>query len=274
MAAITDFNKRVVRAQPLTVTRATLTDLVRSLAPVRTYEVSGFPSSYWLFQDHYWSVDPFPRAQAALASGRLGAIRSQPEAAEVMTAYRRVIFAPGPLMGALLLVACAATAGLGRARWSGDRVAVGLLAGACMVPLLTTAAISGFSWRYQLPQLPLLPTAGALGLTALVRGPRPGAPVPREPLRPLDTAAALLARLPLPASWRRAMTAAVERGWVQVVLALLAGVVAGVLVMLLAVRSGWFDQGPAAAGGLLAGLALSGTLLVSWWRADALPRRS
>jgi hypothetical protein len=28
---------------------------------------------------------------------------------------------------------------------------------------------SAFSWRYQLPQLVLLPPAGALGLTALLR---------------------------------------------------------------------------------------------------------
>jgi hypothetical protein len=35
--------------------------------------------------------------------------------------------------------------------------------------LVTAAMSSTFSWRYQLVQLVLLPPAGALGLTALVR---------------------------------------------------------------------------------------------------------
>jgi hypothetical protein len=48
-------------------------------------------------------------------------------------------------------------------------VAAWTFAGLCLVVLVTAAMGSQFSWRYQLPQLVLLPPAGALGLSALLR---------------------------------------------------------------------------------------------------------
>jgi hypothetical protein len=172
----------------------------------------------------------------------------------------------------LLLVALAATFGLGRARLSGHRVAVGLLTASCLMPLLTAAALSGFSWRYQLPQLALLPTAAALGIWALLRG-RQGGPEPSPPLRVLDRAAAWIGRLPLPRAWRPAYDRAVTRGWPQVALGLLAATVGGLLVHLLAMASGWAAPRTAAALGVLAGTAALVMLLVAWRRsaADAVP---
>jgi hypothetical protein len=166
-------------------------------------------------------------------------------------------------MAALLLAAVAASLGLGSARRSGDRVAVALLAAACVVPLLTGAALSGFSWRYQLLQIPLLPMAGALGLAALDRGRPAGRPEPDPPLRLLDRAAGWVAGLPLPARWRTALRHGTGRGSLRVGIAVLAGAVGAVLAGLLAVASGWFAPPAAALGGVTLGLLVLVTLLRS-----------
>ena len=47
-----------------------------------------------------------------------------------------------------------------------------LLVTAAAVVLLVSSDAFEFSWRYQLPAVVLLPLAGALGITALVRGRR------------------------------------------------------------------------------------------------------
>ena len=72
-------------------------------------------------------------------------------------------------MGAGLLVALLAALGLGRARRSGLRSAAFLFASVALVVQLGSVAVSLFSWRYQLPQLVLVPPAAALGVTAFMR---------------------------------------------------------------------------------------------------------
>ena len=63
---------------------------------------------------------------------------------------------------------CSRGFGLGRARTSGLRSATLLAVGMAVTILLASAAFE-FSWRYQLPGLVLLPFAGVLGITALLR---------------------------------------------------------------------------------------------------------
>jgi hypothetical protein len=266
---VSDFDKRVVREQPLMYARVVATDLVRGFAPLRTYDVPGYPASYWLFQDHYWSDDTLPGLQGKVATGRFGAIKDEPAAASAMAVYRHWIFTPGPLMAAFLLVALVAVTGLGRARLSGDRVAVGLLSLVCMVPLITTAGLSGFSWRYQLPQIALLPTAAALGITAMAVGRRPGGPAPLPPLHLLDRAAVALSRSPMPQRWRPTFDHAVRRGWCQVALGVLAAAVVGTVQALLAAASGWCTPRTAALLGLLMGAVTLTALLVSRWRSTS-----
>jgi hypothetical protein len=257
-----DFDKRVVRAEPVVYAKAALADAARGFAPVRTVQVPGYPSSYWLFADHYWSVDTFIHRHVLRPRIREGT-SYDPAAARFLTSYRQWTYAPGPLMAALLLAAVAASLGLGSARRSGDRVAVALLAAACVVPLLTGAALSGFSWRYQLLQIPLLPMAGALGLAALDRGRPAGRSEPDPPLRLLDRAAGWVAGLPLPARWRTALRHGTGRGSLRVGIAVLAGAVGAVLAGLLAVASGWFAPPAAALGGVTLGLLVLVTLLRS-----------
>jgi Dolichyl-phosphate-mannose-protein mannosyltransferase len=269
LQVVKDFDKRVLRAEPLTYTKAVMVDLAGGFAPTRTYQVPGYPASYWLFADHYWSMDQWVPDRSTDHRAVLRDASVDQGAADFLVGYRHWIWTPGPLMALLLLLAAAAVAGFGRARRSGDRVAVGLLAGACLLTLATGAAVSGFSWRYQLPQLPLLSTAGVLAITALLRGRRPGTP-PEEPRwRPLDRAAQLLvSRTP---ELRRAA----ERGVLQTRLAQLVGVVVAVLSAAVAVASGWVAAGPAVLGGIGVGVLAMLLLLGARRRAlvDAPPPR-
>ena len=248
---VKDFDRRMVRAQPLVYGRAVLADFARGFAPSRTSDVPGYPASYWLFDDHYWSLDTFS-AYTQHRADRYG-VTSDPAAAAALTAYQHRVRLPGPLAAALLALAALAVAGVGRARRCGDRVAIYLLSAACVVPLLTGAALSGFSWRYQLPQIPLLPLAGALGLAALLRGRAPGRPA--EPASP-----GLLAR----AEARTRVPA--------VVLALLVAVATGLLAAAVVVESGWVAPLWAGAGGGVLAVAVLVVLLVSWARSRAAGR--
>jgi hypothetical protein len=247
-------------------------DIARGFSPVRTSQNASHLASYWLFQNHYWSVDEFIKRGMLHPSIRQREHTGyRPNLANFLVHYRQWVYTPGPLMVALLLVGTVAAFGFGRSRRSGNRVAIGLLLGACVLPLLTADAVSGFAWRYQLPSIPMLPMAGALGLVALLRGPRPGAPTPAPPVRILDRAAARVTRLPMPAAGRAALERAADRGWIQTVLAVLAGAVVTLGAVLVIARSGWLTAPEALPLGLLAGIATLVMLLVARARAGAPP---
>jgi hypothetical protein len=246
-----DFDKRVVRAQPRDFAEATLGGFLRGFAPFRTMQVPGFPAWYWLFQDHYWVLPQRWHPQA------------DPGLAGFMKDYRERLWTPGPVLGALLLLAGVAALGIGRARRCGDRVAIGLLAGTCVATLLTSAAVSGISWRYQLPQLTLLPMAGALAVAALFRGPAPGRTRSAPPLQLLERACyGLVLRVPR-------LRPAYERGVLAVLLALVAALGVAVVVEVGAVRSGWFRRDTASMLGLATGVLLFLGLLLAHRRAQS-----
>jgi hypothetical protein len=267
-----DFDKRVIRAQPGAFSKLVLADVARGFSPFRTAQNTSHLASYWLFQNHYWSVDEFIKRHMLKPSIRAREHTGyRPNLANFLVNYRKWIYTPGPLMVGLLLVGAAAALGFGRSRRSGNRVAIGLMLGACVLPLATADAVSGFAWRYQLPSLPLLPMAGALGLVALLRGPRPGAPTPAPPLRILDRAAAQVARLPMPAAARTAVERAADRGWIQAVVAVLAGAVATAGSVLVVAHSGWLTTAEALPFGLAFGVAVAVMLLVARARAGTTP---
>lgn len=159
-----DFAKRVILHQPVTYARTMAADFLRGFAPTRTTENGEVSVSRWMFQLHY-----------PVYSSSLKVLANHGERPEVnhtlaafLRRYQRVGYTPGPLLGLALIAGLLGALGVGRARRSGLRCACLLFSGATLVVLVTAVAVNQFSWRYQLPQLILLPPAGALGLTALL----------------------------------------------------------------------------------------------------------
>ena len=168
-AVVHDFSIRVVRQQPLSWVDATLYDVGRGFVPRRTLAWGGRAPNPWQF---------------ALAVKRVGKVRlltGDPDPAVDLTFARpltsyNAVYLPGPLYAAGLLLGLLAIAGVGRATRSGERFPVALFTLSTLVLLIATAAVAGFSWRYQLPQLALVPPAAALAATAIGRSgdPRDG----------------------------------------------------------------------------------------------------
>ncbi len=108
--------------------------------------------------------------------------------ADALVAYEDHVYMPGPVLLGGLLLGLLAGAGLARAGPSGMR---GVCLLTAIVPaglLLGAVSTSELSWRNQLPALVLWPAAGALGLTALLRG-RRGPAVGRSQVDDVDRAA-------------------------------------------------------------------------------------
>jgi hypothetical protein len=262
---IKDFDKRMLRAQPMTYARYVLRDAAGGFAPSRAHDVPGYPSSYWLFRSYNWSLDSFAPWRQRYAH-EYGVGTQASAAAGFLTGYRMILHTPGPLLAALLLVGVVAAFGVGRSRYSGVRVAVGLLTACCAVTLLTAAAFSGFSWRYQLPQMALLPMAGALGLAALVRGSATGTKVPL-PLPLVDRWAGVIEvrRMRMPGPEAEWVTR--DAGFLQPALAVVAGLGSGCVVALAGVLSGWFTVGTGVVIGMVVFVAVTTSLIVAHWRA-------
>jgi hypothetical protein len=250
-----DFNKRVIRAQPVAFARIVTRDFLLGFHPSRTHKVPGFPPRRWLFHGHYWSLDEEPGLSTVFAEMGFWPPEVNRDYAAFLTRYQQVFHTPGPSLFLAALLGSAASAGVGRARRSGDRVAAGLLVGVCLTSLLTTAALSGFGWRYQLPQLALLGPAGALGLTALLRRPRYGLP---------DAQSATLRRLTALSLRRPASDDAVRAAEPQVGVAV--AVIAGAGVGVAAVLSGWAKTDTAAVLAVLTSLTTVVLLFTSRWR--------
>jgi len=176
--AFSAFARRVVAAQPLDVAGAVLSDFAKGFAPQRVSDPDEVALERWQFQEYYPLYEAAdatsattPPAATAIHGG--GPPTVEPGLARWLRGYQLGLGATSGLvlLGALL-VAVLAAAGIGRARRSPLR-SVAMLWGLAGGGLLLAAAMYLFSWRYQLPGLVLLPPAGALGLTALLRPPPP-----------------------------------------------------------------------------------------------------
>ncbi|HEY3763514.1 MAG TPA: hypothetical protein VGL44_00020 [Gaiellales bacterium] len=181
-----DFAKRVILHQPFTYARTVGSDFLRGFAPTRTTGPGEVPVQRWMFKLHY---PIYGSSVAVLAKyGEHPAVNHT--LASFLHGYQRVGYTPGPLLGLALLLGLAGAVGIGRARRSGLQCACMLFAGATLIVLVTAVAVNQFSWRYQLPQLILLPPAGALGLTALLgRRQVAAAAAPARPRPAVETGA-------------------------------------------------------------------------------------
>ncbi|MFN2496246.1 MAG: glycosyltransferase [Pseudonocardiaceae bacterium] len=176
------FGRQVLFHQPLDFVGPILTDFLKGFRPVRVDAHNDPPVGRWQFQTSYpYFATPADVDALVLRFGNVPISVNRP-IAEALRAYQLTVgYVPGTLLGLALITGIVASLGVGRARLAGIRGATLLVSGLGITVLLT-AAVSLFSWRYQLPGLVLLPMAGVLGITAFT-GPlrRPG---PRLKLRP------------------------------------------------------------------------------------------
>ena len=160
----------VFRQQPLRVAASVARDSVRLFAPVRDGDPQVTPIARWQFQDFYpvyprrYSMAFLTRLAHAHGSGG-DLVAVQPAASFLRTYQLGGGYTPGPLYAVFLV---AGVAGALRRRTE-LRVPCLLVTLAAVVLLVGSDAFE-FSWRYQLPAVVLLPLAGALGVTALIRG--------------------------------------------------------------------------------------------------------
>ncbi len=90
--------------------------------------------------------------------------------ADLVVAYQRVGYLPGPLLLGCLVLGLLGGLGWRRARHADARWVGLLLTVSGLVLIVVPAVTAQFVWRYQLPALVLLPGGAALAFTALRRG--------------------------------------------------------------------------------------------------------
>jgi hypothetical protein len=172
------FARRVLLHQPFKYATTVLHDFFRSFALTRSTHHGELPVSRWQFQLHYPKFTPYlTKTIRAHGGTRARAVRGP---ARILRAYQKGGYLPGTVLAIALVAALLAAFGLGRARRSGMRIASAVFASLGVLILIVSVLANQFSWRYQIPALVLLPPAGVLGFTALLRA-RPADAAPRDP---------------------------------------------------------------------------------------------
>jgi 4-amino-4-deoxy-L-arabinose transferase-like glycosyltransferase len=156
---VRDFSLRILRHQPAAYAEAVVRDFGYGFSAVRGAGPERYSPAYLQFQT---TIRPDKAAYASI--GKLGyqapEIRSGPAA--FLAPYGRWFYLPGPLFAAGLVLALGGLV-FGR----GDRKALLLFTVSSVTILLPPAMFATFDWRYQLPQLSLIPVAAVLGADAI-----------------------------------------------------------------------------------------------------------
>jgi hypothetical protein len=163
------FAKRVILHQPIDYTRLVAADMLRGFSLSRTQQRGEPPVSRLRFLTH---PDLYLQRPSVVGQ-RAGRGHVRPRAAELLRSYQVGGYVPGPLLAAALLAGVVAALGVGRARTSPLRPAAFLFSAMALLLLLTTVSINVFSWRYWVPELVLMPPAGAVAAVALTRRRKP-----------------------------------------------------------------------------------------------------
>ncbi len=168
-AAARQFELAVLRQQPLAVARAIGRDFLKLFALTRDQVAGDTPISRWQFQATYPTYQPFITRQyiAQIRPGGSNPAVSRPLASTLRAYQLHGGYTPGPFLLLSLVAGLAGTSALaGPRRRRVPAAAACLLVTASALALLLAADVVEFSWRYQLPAIPLLPAAGVLGLAA------------------------------------------------------------------------------------------------------------
>jgi hypothetical protein len=163
-AVVRDFSLRVLRHQPLAYADAAARDFIYGFSPVRGAGPEQYSPAYLQFHTY---VRPDRQAYASIAALGYQAPTLRPGLAAFLTDYGRWFYLPGPVFAAGLVL------GLGglvvsqaRRRNKTTRHAGLLFTASAVLVLIPPAAFATFDWRYQLPQLSLIPVAAILGVHA------------------------------------------------------------------------------------------------------------
>ena len=164
-AVVRGFGLRILRHQPLAYAEAVGRDFLYGFAPARGAGPERYSPAYLRFHP-----DIQPDRQADASIGALGyappAVR--PDLADFLTGYGRWFYVPGPVFaGGLVLALVGLIAG---ERRRDTRASAGLLfTASAVLVLIPPALFATFDWRYQLPQLTLIPVAAVIGSALLSR---------------------------------------------------------------------------------------------------------
>lgn len=156
-----DFARAAIRQQPLDYLVTVVKDFGYGFAPIRGDGPENRPPDRFTLQGRYAERIFVSQPTIDKYGGSDGHTVGWMD--DVLSAYGR-LYVPGPVFALCVVVALAALVRRDPRALVGALFAVTLLA-----VLLLPAALSVFSWRYQLPQLVLAPIAGALGAASLAR---------------------------------------------------------------------------------------------------------
>ncbi len=171
-AVVRDFSLRILRHQPLAYADAAARDFLYGFSPVRGAGPEEYSPAYLQFHTY---TRPDRQAYASIAALGYQPPAVRPGLAAFLTDYGRWFYLPGPVFAAGLVLGLGGlvVSQLRRGTVKDRRIRdAGLLfTASAVLVLIPPAAFATFDWRYQLPQLSLIPVAAVLGVAAIGRRP-------------------------------------------------------------------------------------------------------
>jgi hypothetical protein len=177
---VLDFSYRIIAHQPLTYLKVVAGDVGYGFSPVRGDGPERYPVAYLQFDKQfrpYWEVDYSLRIY-----GHTKPV-VQPGLSTFVDRYGQFFYVPGPVLAAGFLLGLIGMVGTRRTRRnrpargspaSGHRSAAFLFLAVTATALVAAAVAAPFDWRYQVPQLTLIPLAAGFGVASLAGWRRPG----------------------------------------------------------------------------------------------------
>jgi 4-amino-4-deoxy-L-arabinose transferase-like glycosyltransferase len=166
-SVVRDFSLRILAHQPLSYAEAAGRDYIYGFSPVRGAGPEKYSPAYLQFHTY---IRPDRQAYASIAALGYQAPGLRPGLAAFLTGYGRWLYLPGPVLAAGLLIAVAGLATARRRRQpAAARDACLLFTASAVLAGVPPAVFATFDWRYQLPQLTLIPLAAVLGAAVTSR---------------------------------------------------------------------------------------------------------
>jgi hypothetical protein len=169
--AMREFALTAIRTQPLDYLGIAMRDFMLNFDWERVDRYEYDTAHKWGFEE-YLDLEPTGWTGPAYEAHGGNQLDARSPLSDAFAVYQKYGYLPGPLLFGCLLLSIVAVAGVGRARGSGMRTVIAVLATSGAGLLLVPDFTAQFVWRYQLPGLVLLPAAAVLAYTAL-RGGRP-----------------------------------------------------------------------------------------------------